>query len=145
MKGDLLINGVDAFDYGVVMGDDFINTLRAPVAFKEDIENNSAIEHGIRVVLSAFKDARDITLKFNIHGSDSASYKANEAWFLSVLYGRIITIQVSGDDNYYRLLYKSSVSYGRNVAGTTSIVSVKFTEINPDDRANTPKNSLFGV
>lgn len=52
MINELFINGIDADTIGVVMGEDFLNALRTPVSFKEDIENDSAIEHGIRLVLS---------------------------------------------------------------------------------------------
>lgn len=142
MINDLLINGVDAYSHGVVMGDDFINTLRTPISFKDDIENDSAIEHGIRVIPSAYYSAREITLTFNVHGSDSASCAANEEWLRNLLAQRAITIKVR-DEEYYRLLYKASVSYGRNCTKTTCVISAKFLEPNPDDRAETPKNSLF--
>lgn len=146
MINDLVINGVDMHNIGVVMGEDFINALHTPITFKEDIENNSAIEHGIRLVLSPYMSQREITLTFNIHGSDSASFKANENAFLEILYGRKLTIKVVGDENYYRLVYSGTgVTYGRNHANTTCTIKAKFTEVNPADRAQTPLNSLFEV
>lgn len=143
MIGDLYINGTDAYTKGIVMGKEFIDTLRAPVAFKEDIENDSSIEHGKRVILSEYIDSREITLTFNIHGSDSASFAANEKWLLDNFYGRTLTIKVKGDESYYRLLYRSSVSYGRSKS--VCVISAKFTEINPNDREETPKSGLFAV
>ena len=64
MTGELFINDADAFQYGVSMGSGFIDTLKATLTFKDDIENNSAIEHGKRVVLTPYIDSRDISLTF---------------------------------------------------------------------------------
>lgn len=146
MINELFINGIDADTIGVVMGEDFLNALRTPVSFKEDIENDSAIEHGIRLVLSPYVSQREVSLTFNIHGSDSASCESNEKALVNILYGRKLTIQVQGDENYYRLIYTGAgVTYGRNYARTTCTIKAKFVEPNPKDRARTPQNPLFSI
>lgn len=53
MAVELRINGSSTVfqDYGVKMGDDFIDTLTEPLTLKEHIENESRLEHGKRVVV----------------------------------------------------------------------------------------------
>lgn len=47
---ELIINGKDAFqEWGVRMGDNFLDVLNAPVPMKEFIENSSRLEHGKQI------------------------------------------------------------------------------------------------
>ena len=64
MTGELLINGKDAWtQWGVNMGDGFIDALDAPLPMKDYIENESRLEHGKRIITTDAKvDSRDITL-----------------------------------------------------------------------------------
>lgn len=145
MTGELFINGVDAYTYGVSMGKNFIGTIKAPLSFKEDVENTSTLQHGKRVVLSeSFFDARDLSLSFIITGETREQFTQNEKTFLDILYNRKVTLKIKGDANYYRLLYKgTSSTYGYSPSGTVCTITAKFTEINPDDRGEVKKDSLF--
>lgn len=135
MKGDLYINGTDAWDHGIEMGRGFVDALGASLSFKEDIANDSALEHGRRLVLSRFVEARELTLIFNIHGADEESFLANDRWLLSVFYARELTVQVRGDENVYRLVYTGrSTSYAHRPSGLFCIRAAKFLEPNPGDR-----------
>ena len=144
MTGELFINGADAFQYGVSMGSGFIDTLKATLTFKDDIENNSAIEHGKRVVLTPYIDSRDISLTFVVTGRNKADFEANENTFLDILYSRKLTIKIKGYPDYYRLIYTGkSTSYAH--ASTSCKITAKFTEVNPKDRAEKTTNDLFVV
>lgn len=145
MTGELFINGTDAYTYGVSMGKNFIGAIKAPLSFKEDVENNSTLQHGKRVVLSeSFFEARDLSLSFVVTGDTREQFSQNEKTFFSILYGRKLTIKIKGDDSYYRLLYKgTSATYGYSPSGTVCTITAKFTEINPDDRAELKKDDLF--
>lgn len=142
MTGELYINGTDAFSYGVSMGGGFIDTLKATLAFKDDIENNSAIEHGKRVVLTPYIDSRDVSLTFTVIGRNRADFEANEKTFLDILYSRKLTIKIKDNPEYYRLIYTGkSTSYAH--ASTSCKITAKFTEINPKDRGEVKQNDLF--
>ena len=144
MAGDLIINNFDADLMGVSMGKGFLDAIGVSLQYKDDIENESAIEHGKRLVLSEYKASRDVTLTFLIRGLGRASYKANDATFLNMLYGRKLTLKIKGDDNYYRLIYTGKgASYAHSSNSCTR--TLKFTEVNPDDRGASPKNSLFTI
>ena len=48
---ELIINGREALkEWGVRMGDNFLDVLGAPVPLKEFIENKSRLEHGKQVL-----------------------------------------------------------------------------------------------
>lgn len=147
MTGDLFINGVDANTNGIHMGRGFIDTLKTPLGFKEDLENESALKDGIQMLLSDVYAARDITLSFDIHGSSVANAETNRTYFNTLLNGRLLTIKVSGDSNYYRLVYTGKgVSYAHSATGMSHRFTAKFTEVDPTDRGASPKEGgLFYV
>ena len=71
---DLRINGKDAFaEWGVHMGEGFLDTLFAPPKLKDFIENQSRQIDG-KVVLHGIPklDARDLTLAFTVEGGADA-------------------------------------------------------------------------
>lgn len=146
MTGELLINGIDAYTYGASIGQGFNAALRAPRGFKDDIEVDSALEHGKRLILSPYYNSRDISLTFVIKGGNKEAFKANEAKFREVLNGRKLTVKVSGDDNYYRLIYSGkSASYGYSPTGVICTITAKFTEVDPSNRGETNSSTLFTI
>lgn len=146
MTGELFINGVDAYAYGVSIASGFNAALRAPRGFKDDIETDNTLEHGKRLILSPYYDSRDISLTFVIKGANRAVFAANEAKFRGVLDGRKLTVKVSGDDNYYRLIYSGkSTSYGYSPTGVICTITAKFTEVDPSNRGITNKSTLFTI
>lgn len=144
MRGELFINGIDAYTHGVSMGDGFLSAIKSPLPFKEDIENNSAIEHGRRFVLSTYLDSREVSLTFTVQGENTTVFAANRDWFLSELYSRKLVIKIKGDDNYYRFVYSGkNTSYGYSPSGVFCIIAAKFIEVNPHDRGEVSENNLF--
>lgn len=138
MKGELIINGKDAWtQWGVNMGEGFIDTLDAPLPMKEYIENESRLEDGKRVLTSNVKkDSREITLSFTITGTSESDYRSKKKAFETELYNGALTISVpkiSGD--VYHLIYTSkNVSYGLSLDRCFGNFSAKFEEPNPSDR-----------
>lgn len=146
MTGDLLINGVDMATKGIDMGPGFIDALKTSLTFKEDIENESALQHGKRVVLSTKYEARDITLTFIVRGSSASVFATNDTYLNNLFLGRTLTVKVKGDGNYYRLIYTGkNVSYAHSPTGVVCKRVAKFTEIDPSDRGSTPLSTLFSV
>lgn len=144
MTGELYINGVDVSTRGIDMGKGFIDALKNSISFKEDLENNSMLEHGRRVLLSNKYDSRDVTLTFVIRAKGINSLSANDSYLLSLFLGRTMTIKVKDDPNYYRLVYTGknvSYAHSNNVCQRVA----KFTEINPNNRTSTSTDSLFTV
>ena len=135
---DLLINGDDAFvKYGVRMGYGFLNSLGNPLEMKEDVENESRLEHGKQVLLQNRRvDSRELNLEFTIQGTSRPDYKAKKAAFLSLLYGGMITIKVTDDsDDVYRLIYKgTSQTYAQSKTRCFCKMTLRFEEPNPMNR-----------
>lgn len=133
-----MINGKDAWtQWGVNMGDGFIDTIDAPLPMKEYIENESRLEDGKRVLTSNVKkDSREITLSFTITGTSESDYRAKKKAFETELYKGSLTISVpkiSGD--VYHLIYTGkNVSYGLSLDRCFGNFSAKFEEPNPSDR-----------
>lgn len=138
MKGELIINGKDAWtQWGMNMGEGFIDTLDAPLPMKEYIENESRLEDGKRVLTSNVKkDSREITLSFTITGTSESDYRSKKKAFETELYNGALTISVpkiSGD--VYHLIYTGkNVSYGLSLDRCFGNFSAKFEEPNPSDR-----------
>lgn len=64
---ELIINGREALkEWGVRMGDNFLDVLGAPVPLKEFIENKSRLEHGKQVLMDNPKlDEREFHIVFS--------------------------------------------------------------------------------
>lgn len=135
---ELLINNKDAFrEWGVRMGDGFLDEIDAFLPMKEYIENESPLEHGKRVLTTNAKiNSRELTLAFTIEGSSEADYRAKKKAFEAELCKGGITIEVPAlGSEVYKLIYKGvSISYGMNLARTFGKISTKFEEPNPMDR-----------
>lgn len=138
MKGELIINGIDAFEnWGVNMGDEFISALCGIVALKDFIENESRLENGKRVlVLNPKLSSRDVVLPFTIKGSSRDDFKIKKKAFFEELYKGEITIKIPDEsDDVYHLIYTGkSIQYSQNTSMTFAALSAKFTEPNPSNR-----------
>lgn len=139
MKGDLLINGKDAWEtWGVNMGEDFLNVIDGFAPMKDFIENESRLEHGKRMIYAEPRVAsRDLTLSFTIKGENEGDFRAKRKAFEAELYngGIEVSIPALGEDIYKLTYLGKSVSYAMNVARTFCTISAKFEEPNPMDRS----------
>lgn len=137
MKGDLLINGKDAFEtWGVNMGDNFLNVLLTPPPVKEFIENKSRLEDGKRVLTENQKvDERDIALTFTIQGENQNDYISRYKAFMAEMSSGLVSINVPilGSDIYH-VYYKNATSFAMSLDRTFSKISMKVCEPNPANR-----------
>ena len=126
---DLIINGVDALEHGIRMGEGFLNELLCPAPMKEFITNESRLEHGKRVIYNEPRfDSRDLTLVFTIEGNTPQQYLVNLQYFNSILAKGKIEIKVPAiSDEVFILTYQRSSGFGLNLERTFSKVSVKAT------------------
>lgn len=138
--GDIRINGSSTIysDYGVAMGEDFINVLTEPLSMKEYVENESRLEHGKRVIVDDEPKiaSRDLTLEFTIEGSTPADFLKKKTKFLQLMYSGSITLQVPevGDEIYHLIYTGKSGEFGMNPQRTFCHMVLKFTEPNPNNR-----------
>ena len=68
MKGELFINGKDAYTtWGISMDDTSLSALMTPAPNKEFTENVSRLNHGKSVLTDGVrKDERNLTLQLNL-------------------------------------------------------------------------------
>lgn len=141
MNTDIRINGSSTVfkDWGVRMGDGFIDALTEPLTPKEYIENESRLEHGKRVIVSADDvkfASREVVLDFTIEGKSQEDFFAKKKLFLAAIYKGNITIEVPAvSDDVYHLVYKGKGGeYGMNVLRTFCHMILKFEEPDPTHR-----------
>lgn len=139
MKGDLVINGNDAFEnWGVSMGDGFLDSIEAPLSMKDYISNESRIQNGKRVITdpSILRIAsREVTLQFHIFGSTESEYRANKKAFENnVLYNGVVDIQIPsrGDEIYHLIYLGKQITIAQTL--TECKLTVKFEEPDPSNR-----------
>ena len=130
---------LDAFtEYGIRMGDGFIDTLLQPSPLKDYLSNESRLENGVRVDVTPSKiNKRSVTLTFVVTNRNGSAMIANLRKFYTLLYGKKIRIRVPEveDSEYYHLIYTGkSISFGSSLDRSISKLSVKFDEPNPANR-----------
>lgn len=141
---DLLIKGVgdstyrNGYDYyHVRMGRGFIDSLENGVQLKDPIENDSRLEHGVRMLVSTKVAKRNVTLQFNIFGNTQAVYMANKAAFETMLLKGLVCIKINDTNHpdYYHLVYTGkSVTYKHSYNGRFGVITCQFVEPNPNNR-----------
>lgn len=134
---ELIINGKDALtEFGVRMGDGFLDAIFAPVPTKAFIENKSRLQDGKQVIYNNPKaDERDVTITFNLEGSTPEDYFRKYKKFKEELSKGLIAIEVPVLAETYRLTYQKSTTFAMNIERTFAKISVKFNEPNPADRS----------
>ena len=138
MTGDLLINGVDAYDnMGINMGDGFLDAILAPPPMKDCVENSSRIKDGKTIDNSNPKlDTRTLSLTFVIEGATQLLYLSHLKAFYSLLQGSKFYLKIPPLGNeVYKLRYTKPSTYNGNLNRTSSKVTLNFEEPNPNDRA----------
>ena len=139
MIGDLYINGKDCwFEWGVSMGNGFLDAIDSFVPTKAFIENESRAEDGKRVLVVAPRVAsRDLTLHFTICGENEYDFRYKKNAFEQELRSGMLEVVVpSLGYSVYRLIYTGkNVTYRMSKARNFCAFSAKFEEPNPADRA----------
>ncbi len=138
MKNELIINKKDAYtEWGVSMGEGFLEAIESPLPMKTFIESNSRLNHGKTIIAETARvDSREITLTFYIKGISEDDYKNKLNLFVKELYqGSIsLSIPVCSDDEYKLIYLGKNITYKLSKDRTFSKFSAKFCEPNPMDR-----------
>ena len=141
ITGQAYINNVDVANYGATFIRGFYETLLTPAPTKQFIQNNSRLEHGVRVVANSTNtklDKRDVQLQVMIEGATQAAYLQNYAAFIGAITQGLINLRVPKLDKTYKLVYTSCSKYG-DYGLKKGIFTLKFTEPNPNDTAHVVK------
>lgn len=136
---ELVINQYSVYDFfGARMGDGFLDALTEPLNLKENIENESRLEHGKRIIVDENPKiaSREVLLDFTISGNSQEDFSQKKNGFLALMYGGIITLQVPQDrPDVYHLIYRGKgAEYGMNAQRTFCHMILKFVEPNPANR-----------
>lgn len=138
MIGELFINGKDAYkEFGVNMGDKFLDAIGDKAGLKEYITNNDRTKDGIEYCKSIPKiNERTLTLTFTIMGNNQADFISKQDLFYEELSKGDVVISVpKNSTKVYHLKFKDTTGmYAQNVERTFCKVGVKFIEPNPRNR-----------
>lgn len=137
MKGDIKINGIDAFDrYGINLEDGALSTLMTPPPTKEFIESKSRLRHGKKILTKLVRyDEREITLPFHIIAKSKAEFFQKYNLFCEEVLanGKFELTTKYQPDVVYRLVYLSCTQF-RQFIREMAVFSLKVTEPDPTDR-----------
>lgn len=135
---DLLINGRNALnEWGVRMGDGFLDTLNSYYPLKDYIINNDRLRDGVQYAnITPKVNERSLTLNFTMEGRDAADFNAKNKSFIEVMRGGDVSIQVPNDGtDVYHLKYTGkSYTFARNTERTFAKLGLAFIEPNPTNR-----------
>ena len=134
---DLLINGKDALiEWGVRMGDNFLDILNGYYPMKDYITNNDRTQDGVQYVGVPKVNERNITLNFTMEGNSASDFTAKNKAFVEVMRGGDVVIQVPEDSPaVYHLKYTGkSCTFAKNVERTFAKIGLAFIEPNPTNR-----------
>lgn len=139
MRGELIINGKDAYtQWGVNMGDKFLDAIGDKAGKKEYITNNDRTRDGVEYCEAIPKtNERSLTLTFTITGVSTADFTAKKDAFFDELDKGEVSIKIPADSGkVYHLKFKDSTgAYALNQERTFCKVGLKFIEPNPMNRA----------
>jgi len=140
MKGELYINGKDAYEeWGVSLEDGAVSSLMTPAATKDLVENTSRLEHGKRVMTENVRMAsRDLTLEMHLTAKTKADFFDRYGRFCEeVLETGVVDIITTYQPTVeYHCLYVSCSQFGQYSFGLAKY-SLKLTEYNPKERTVT--------
>ena len=134
---DLLINGKDALtEWGVRMGDNFLDVLNGYYPMKDYITNNDRTQDGVQYVGVPKVNERYITLNFTMEGNSASDFTAKNKAFVEVMRGGDVVIQVPEDSPaVYHLKYTGkNCTFARNTERTFAKIGLAFIEPNPTNR-----------
>ena len=134
---ELIINEKDAYqEWGVRMGEGFLDTLNGYYPLKEYITNNDRTQDGVQYFGAPKVNERNLTLNFTIEGSDKDDFTVKNRAFAEMMRKGDVTIQVPADrPDVYHLKYTGkSCTFARNVERTFAKIGLAFVEPNPTNR-----------
>lgn len=142
LKGQLLINGKDAYtEYGIFMDDTALSTLMTPAPNKEFISNKYRSKDGKSVIRHNPRlDEREITVSINMSAKTPDEFLANYGKFCEeVLATGQVTIHTSFQPTvWYRCVYLSCTQFSEFMRELAKF-SLKLNEPDPTDRGEASK------
>lgn len=143
-QGQLYINNVDAYTYvaatghpalGVSLSDTAISALMSPSAMKEDIINESRLEHGRRHTSTGNKmQERELSLPIHITAKSQSDYLVQYNDLLTILQGVELNISTSFQSGVvYHLRYVSCTQFTQFLNGMAKLM-LRVVEPNPSNR-----------
>lgn len=136
MRGELYINGKDAYDtWGISLSDSGLSALMTPAPNKEYIENKSRLGHGKSVINNNVRiDERNITLPIHLTASNKNEFFSRYSSFCEELAKGYMEIMTSYQPNVlYRMYYISCNQFSQFMHGIGKF-SLKLNEPDPTDR-----------
>lgn len=142
MTGELYLKHKDSSTWqdayttwGVSLEDSALAALMSPPEAKEDIRNESRLEHGIRHIDNDPKMAeRDLTLPMHLVAAGSADYLSKYNSFCTFLKGGWIDLKtIHQPDVIYHLKYRNTQQFRQFIHGI-AVFGLVVTEINPGNR-----------
>lgn len=136
LKGQLMINGKDAYEvWGISMDDTSLSALMTPPSIKPYITNDDRIKNGKEYLTApVYVDSRDLTLQLNLTAKDENQFFARYSSFCNVLAKGILDIETSFQPGIvYHCLYQSCSQFSQFMRGIGKFV-LKITEMNPNNR-----------
>lgn len=137
MKGELYINGLDAWEnWRIMLDGTSLSALMTPAPVKNYPTNKSRLEDGTRYLVDGnVKTAeRDINIKFQIAADTREQfYKYYEAFCEQLKTGRLNIKTRYQSGVVYKTLYRSCTQY-QQYLGKVGKFTLKLTEPDPTDR-----------
>lgn len=140
-KGQLFINGVDAFDeWGISMDSSSLSALLTPSGKKEWITNEVRIEDGVRYLTAGYipkETKRTLNLTIILTAPNAETFFSRYGAFCTdVLAGGILNIKTSFQPNVvYKCIYEQCSQFTQ-FRNQMAFFTLKLTEPNPTDRAD---------
>nr|DAX85461.1 MAG TPA: tail protein [Caudoviricetes sp.] len=135
---DLLINGKDALiEWGVRMGDGFLDTINGYYPLKDYITNNDRLADGVQYAgIIPKANERNLTLTFTMEGVSAADFTTKNHKFIEELRkGNVIILIPEDSPNVYHLKYTGrNCTFARNTDRTFAKIGLAFIEPNPTNR-----------
>jgi len=135
MKGELTINGTDAYDeWGMSLSDGALSTLMTPPPSKGVVTNKSRLFNGtIHVKANPKVDEHTISLELHFHASTKEKFWANYQSFCTELEKGWLEIKTSYSSDIYRCHYEQCSQFAQYCQGLAKF-TLKLTEMNPKNR-----------
>lgn len=137
MKGDLTINGKDAYtEWGVSLSQTALTSLMTPPEMKDYIKTTARTEHGSRLIAdNAAVAERTVSLDMHMTAEDEEHFIDQYTRFCRVLAeGRLVLQTRWQPDVVYRTFFQSCSQYSQLIRGLAKF-SLKVIEPDPTNRS----------
>lgn len=147
MKLHISLNGNDIARYNLTALDGTLNALMKPVAYKALVTNDNAASHGISVIATPAKRRvakQDLSIPFLMRAASVVDLQRELDNLATVLVNGkyngsspsgVNELYIAELNRTYRLVYVGVSSYSNFGLDGRALVTLKFTEPNPNNRA----------